>query len=72
MSAQEILAELPHLSRTELHWLDARLHELLKIEEPPPAKPWGAALLEIAGTAQGLPADFARNHDHYVHGTPKR
>jgi hypothetical protein len=30
------------------------------------------ALLEVAGTAEGLPPDFAEEHDHYIHGTPKR
>lgn len=29
-------------------------------------------LLEFSGKAVGLPADFAENHDHYIHGTPKR
>lgn len=29
-------------------------------------------LLEFAGTAKGLPADMAEQHDHYIHGTPKR
>ena len=24
------------------------------------------------GVAEGLPADFAAEHDHYIHGTPKR
>ncbi len=28
-------------------------------------------LLEIAGTVEG-PPDLARNHDHYIHGTPKK
>jgi hypothetical protein len=28
-------------------------------------------LLELAGTVEG-PEDWARNHDHYIHGTPKR
>jgi hypothetical protein len=27
---------------------------------------------EIIGAASGLPEDFAENHDHYIHGTPKR
>jgi hypothetical protein len=36
------------------------------------AKPTLAGLLAVAGTADGLPADFAEQHDHYVHGTPKR
>ncbi len=30
------------------------------------------ALKDIIGKAEGLPADFAAEHDHYIHGTPKR
>jgi hypothetical protein len=26
----------------------------------------------VVGTAKGLPSDFAINHDHYIHGQPKR
>ncbi len=26
----------------------------------------------IIGKAEGWPADFAEQHDHYFHGTPKR
>ncbi len=30
-------------------------------------------LLDLAGSAgPGLPSDLARNHDHYLRGTPKR
>jgi hypothetical protein len=29
-------------------------------------------LLKFAGTANDLPADFAEQHDHYIHGTPRR
>ncbi|MBM4039336.1 MAG: hypothetical protein FJ290_12550 [Planctomycetes bacterium] len=29
-------------------------------------------LLKYAGKAKGLPRDLARNHDHYLYGTPKR
>jgi hypothetical protein len=32
----------------------------------------GAALLKLAGKAKGLPADAARNLDHYLYGRPKR
>ena len=28
-------------------------------------------LRSVAGTIPG-PADWAENHDHYIHGTPKR
>lgn len=29
-------------------------------------------LLKHAGTVPDLPADMAEQHDHYIHGTPKR
>ena len=29
-------------------------------------------LLKHAGTVSDLPADLAEQHDHYIHGTPKR
>jgi len=29
-------------------------------------------LLGFAGVVKGGPSDFARNHDHYLHGTPRR
>ena len=29
-------------------------------------------LLKIAGRIEGLPADLARNHDHYLHGLPHK
>ena len=32
----------------------------------------GQKLLKYAGKAVGLPSDMARNHDHYLYGTPKR
>ena len=29
-------------------------------------------LLKIAARIEGLPPDFARNHDHYLHGLPRK
>jgi hypothetical protein len=29
-------------------------------------------LKDVVGIAQGLPSDFAENHDHYIHGCPKK
>ena len=29
-------------------------------------------LRQIAKSLEGLPADLAKNHDHYLYGTPKR
>jgi hypothetical protein len=69
MSAKEIMAELPKLSRRELEELDSKLHELLGRSGE---KSVWESLLEIAGTAEGLPEDYASQHDHYLHGTPKK
>lgn len=29
-------------------------------------------LLRFSGTVKGGPSDLARNHDHYLHGTPRK
>jgi hypothetical protein len=29
-------------------------------------------LKPVIGAAKGLPPDLARNHDHYLHGQPKK
>jgi hypothetical protein len=43
--------------------------ELLK-SDAPQTSVW-EALQQLAGTVEG-PEDWAENHDHYIHGTPKR
>jgi len=35
-------------------------------------RPLRDMLLEFAGTIDGLPSDMAAQHDHYIHGRPKR
>jgi Asp/Glu/hydantoin racemase len=35
-------------------------------------KPTLANLLKYAGILQDMPSDFAEQHDHYIHRTPKR
>lgn len=70
MSAQEIIAELPKLERAELELVDAKLHELLAAESS--QKSVWERLQELAGSAEGLPSDLSEQHDHYIHGTPKR
>jgi hypothetical protein len=32
----------------------------------------GQRLMRYAGALKGLPSDLARNHDHYIHGTPRK
>ncbi|MGI8907961.1 MAG: hypothetical protein ACR2IE_15890 [Candidatus Sumerlaeaceae bacterium] len=70
MSAQDIIAELPKLQRVELELVDAKIHELLTSSEK--QKSVWERLQDIAGSAEGLPADLSEQHDHYLHGTPKR
>ncbi len=72
MSAQEIITELPKLNSTELRLVKQKLAELEAAASPEPQTGWGAALSEIAGSAEDLPADLSVNHDHYLYGTPKR
>jgi len=72
MSAQEIIAELANLKPEELRLVKEKLSQL---EADGPSKPqsgWGRALLDVVGTADDLPADLAKNLDHYLYGTPKR
>jgi hypothetical protein len=54
--------KLPEGTRVEIHFKEA----------PKAASPLGEMLLRHAGKAVGLPDDFAEQHDHYLHGTPKR
>ncbi len=35
-------------------------------------QPTLAGLLKYAGVLPDMPSDFAQQHDHYIHGTPKR
>jgi hypothetical protein len=68
MSAQEIIAELANLKPEELRLVKAKVDDLAKAKR----QTIGDALLKVAGTAEGLPRDMARNHDHYLHGAPRR
>lgn len=47
----------------------ARVQVVVIGEEKKPAL---AGLLKYAGILEDMPSDFARQHDHYIHGTPKR
>lgn len=49
---------------------------VVRVEEVSPVSPepptWGEVLKDFIGAVDGLPADLAENHDHYIHGSPKR
>lgn len=42
------------------------------VEDPEAKAPIWDKLLKLAGSAPGLPADMAENHDHYLYGIPKK
>jgi cephalosporin-C deacetylase-like acetyl esterase len=71
MSAQEIIKELTKLDRDQLVEIDLKLHELLEEKISTGGKSWGEALLEVAGTVEDLPRDYAESHDRYLHGLPR-
>lgn len=39
--------------------------------EPQVVRTLAERLKPIIGIAEGLPADLAENHDHYIHGRPR-
>lgn len=43
-----------------------------KSEPESEQQPTLLGLLKFAGVITDLPADFAAEHDHYIHGTPRR
>lgn len=49
----------------------ARVRIIIEPQEAPP-RTAKELLRKFAGCMTGLPSDLARNHDHYIHGTPKR
>ncbi len=71
MSASEIIAELPRLNPDELKLVRISLEEVWQKRRPAPDLFGDDFLLRNAGTAEGLPADLARNHDHYLYGAPR-
>jgi hypothetical protein len=46
--------------------------EVIVRAAPAPKATLRDRLLKLAGTVDDLPADMARNHDHYIHGGPKQ
>jgi hypothetical protein len=47
------------------------------LDEAPPSEAgqgpsWADVFGDVIGKAEGLPPDMARNHNHYIHGSPKR
>lgn len=74
MSAQEIIAELEKLDKQALEHVDARLRQLLAAgnHQNADVQSLRETLLQFSGKADGLPADYSINLDHYLYGLPKR
>jgi hypothetical protein len=56
----------------EAHWPDGTAVRVEKIAAPRSRNQLTQRLREIAAKLDGLPPDLAEQHDHYIHGTPKR
>jgi hypothetical protein len=57
--------------------VELRVDEVVTEKEDAVAPPaegttLGQRLMKLSGIVEGLPPDAARNHDHYLYGTPKR
>ena len=51
---------------------EVRVEVMLTPPQSSPQTTLGQRLMKFAGRAEGLPSDMADNHDHYLHGQPKR
>lgn len=41
-------------------------------EPSPTGTTVGQRMMKLAGLIKDMPTDFAAEHDHYIHGTPRR
>ena len=49
-----------------------RVEPVQDVKARAPGPSLAEKLCGVSGSAKGLPPDLARNHDHYLHGLPKR
>ncbi|MBM4048433.1 MAG: hypothetical protein FJ279_25295 [Planctomycetes bacterium] len=62
-------ARLPEGTRVEVTPLPTASDALAPQDKGPTL---AETLKEFIGMCEGLPEDLAENHDHYIHGTPKK
>lgn len=55
-----------------IHLPDGTRVEISLPQEEPAGEADRRWMLKYAGCIDGLPEDFAAEHDHYIHGTPRR
>lgn len=51
---------------------EVRIEPVTADEQPNAGESLLKRLGDLVGSIHDLPEDFAANHDHYIHGTPKR
>ena len=59
---------LPDGARVKVEILAPASKDLSDLSEPTLYE----QLAPLVGAAKGLPPDLARNHDHYLHGRPRK
>ena len=42
------------------------------VVDPADLKSLQEGLLKFSGVVKGMPSDMAANHDHYIHGAPRK
>ncbi len=60
-------AELPEGARVKIEVVES-----VESTSPKPAATLYDSMKPFAGIFKDLPPDFAENHDHYIHGRPKK
>ena len=51
---------------------DGTIVRIEEVSNGEPAPTWAEVFRDFIGVIDDLPEDMAENHDHYIHGTPKR
>lgn len=84
MTLEQILTALPQLTEEERRLVEEKLYDLtveathqriLKMESGPPLPlgHWTKVFEQWTGQGEeDLPEDFSVNHDHYIHGAPRK
>ena len=54
----------------DVDWPDDTEVTIERVSEKP--RTWGEIMSKYAGMVDDMPSDLALNHDHYLHGAPKK
>jgi hypothetical protein len=54
----------------DVDWPNGTKLQIQPIQEQP--RTWADIMKDYTGIADDMPSDLAMNHDHYLHGAPKK